>query len=74
MLFPKLRSNTPLFDKLDAIALRNHLAEKVVYPLASRALRVALGGWSTEDQHWSTGFNPATLPGGCASGRGRLCF
>eukprot|EP00667_Euglena_gracilis_P007224 EG_transcript_7294 len=33
MLFPKLRSNTPLFDKLDAIALRNHLAEKVVYPL-----------------------------------------
>jgi len=33
MLYPKIRQDTPLFEQIDAIAGRNCLAEKVLYPL-----------------------------------------
>ena len=32
MLLPKIRKDTPVFDKLEDIARRNHIAEPVLYP------------------------------------------
>jgi hypothetical protein len=32
LLLPKIRQDTPLFDSLDAIANKHHVAEKVLYP------------------------------------------